>query len=240
MVLGSGVAVSAQKFLTKMAAASGDRKVAADPSAPAQPVEQKPVADLFIYSGPASDNRVALTFDDGPMPGVTERILDELKQRSLHATFFMIGQRAAAAPDLAAVSSPRATTSATIRSRMPGCANCPTPRPRTKSRRPGYNCRDHRSSSRVVSATVRRAATKSSSSALPLGHARRHVECRSRDWADPGEEEILDAVFRDTKAGAIIVCHDNHAQTANAVGPMLDGLLERGFAPVTMSKLMEG
>ena len=33
----------------------------------------------FINSGPGFGNKLALTFDDGPSPGVTERVLDELK-----------------------------------------------------------------------------------------------------------------------------------------------------------------
>ncbi len=37
---------------------------------------------------------VALTFDDGPVPGFTEKILDVLNENNVKATFFMIGQRA--------------------------------------------------------------------------------------------------------------------------------------------------
>lgn len=36
---------------------------------------------------------VALTFDDGPMPGVTDRILDILEQYNVRATFFVCGWR---------------------------------------------------------------------------------------------------------------------------------------------------
>src|SRR5262245_14657388 len=37
--------------------------------------------------------RLTLSFDNGPVLGVTERVLDELKRRSLKATFFVIGRR---------------------------------------------------------------------------------------------------------------------------------------------------
>jgi peptidoglycan/xylan/chitin deacetylase (PgdA/CDA1 family) len=46
-----------------------------------------------VHSGPGFGNRVALTYDDGPSPGVTERILEELAKRDLTATFFMIGSK---------------------------------------------------------------------------------------------------------------------------------------------------
>ncbi len=38
-----------------------------------------------------TDKRVALTFDDGPIPIVTPWILDLLKEQDIKATFFMVG-----------------------------------------------------------------------------------------------------------------------------------------------------
>lgn len=39
--------------------------------------------------------RVTITFDNGPASGVTERVLDALAVRGVHAVFFVVGQRAA-------------------------------------------------------------------------------------------------------------------------------------------------
>jgi peptidoglycan/xylan/chitin deacetylase (PgdA/CDA1 family) len=47
-------------------------------------------------------NRIALTFDDGPVPGGTEHILKVLAKYGIPATFFMIGKKAAEYPDLVA------------------------------------------------------------------------------------------------------------------------------------------
>jgi peptidoglycan/xylan/chitin deacetylase (PgdA/CDA1 family) len=44
--------------------------------------------------------RVALTYDDGPRPGETERLLDALAASGASATFFVVGRRARARPDL--------------------------------------------------------------------------------------------------------------------------------------------
>jgi peptidoglycan/xylan/chitin deacetylase (PgdA/CDA1 family) len=41
--------------------------------------------------------RVTLSFDNGPTPGITERVLDELKARGIKATFFVVGTRLLAA-----------------------------------------------------------------------------------------------------------------------------------------------
>lgn len=43
---------------------------------------------------------VALTFDDGPTPGVTERLLEGLADRYVSATFFLCGYRMENAPQL--------------------------------------------------------------------------------------------------------------------------------------------
>src|SRR5262245_35801576 len=43
---------------------------------------------------------LSLTFDDGPDPEHTPRILDQLSRLGVRATFFVVGERAAAHPDL--------------------------------------------------------------------------------------------------------------------------------------------
>ncbi len=43
---------------------------------------------------------VALTFDDGPTPGFTDRVLDILQQHNAHASFFLIGSQAKQHPEL--------------------------------------------------------------------------------------------------------------------------------------------
>lgn len=45
---------------------------------------------------------VILTFDDGPLPDTTPRILDILARECIQATFFMIGKRAEAYPEIVA------------------------------------------------------------------------------------------------------------------------------------------
>ena len=52
--------------------------------------------------GACPAGRVALTFDDGPQPGVTDLVLDTLAARDVRATFFVIGGLAATHPELVA------------------------------------------------------------------------------------------------------------------------------------------
>ena len=46
------------------------------------------------------DGEVVLTFDDGPHPGTTEQVLKTLAHSCVHATFFVVGNQAAAHPAL--------------------------------------------------------------------------------------------------------------------------------------------
>jgi peptidoglycan/xylan/chitin deacetylase (PgdA/CDA1 family) len=54
----------------------------------------------FLVSGPASQRSVCLTFDDGPHPEHTPRLLDVLREHKVSATFFVIGEQAAKHPEL--------------------------------------------------------------------------------------------------------------------------------------------
>ena len=45
-------------------------------------------------------HRVALTFDDGPTPGVTDRVLAQLERAHATATFFVVGRAVRAHPEL--------------------------------------------------------------------------------------------------------------------------------------------
>lgn len=49
---------------------------------------------LLFLTGNKSENKVALTFDDGPDIRYTPKILDVLKKHDVKATFFLIGARA--------------------------------------------------------------------------------------------------------------------------------------------------
>jgi peptidoglycan/xylan/chitin deacetylase (PgdA/CDA1 family) len=52
------------------------------------------------WRGPRAGRRLALTFDDGPDPVWTPRLLDALGAAGVRGTFFLIGERAARAPAL--------------------------------------------------------------------------------------------------------------------------------------------
>jgi peptidoglycan/xylan/chitin deacetylase (PgdA/CDA1 family) len=54
----------------------------------------------FPQTLPLDDHEVVLTFDDGPWPPTTPRVLAALARECVHATFFLIGKPASEHPDL--------------------------------------------------------------------------------------------------------------------------------------------
>jgi peptidoglycan/xylan/chitin deacetylase (PgdA/CDA1 family) len=59
------------------------------------PIFGRPITHLR-----GAGRRVALTFDDGPNPDATPLVLDALKARGVHATFFILGRHAERWPEL--------------------------------------------------------------------------------------------------------------------------------------------
>lgn len=55
---------------------------------------------LWRMRTPVGAKEVYLTFDDGPVPGVTDQVLDALDQLGVKATFFCLGKNIAAHPRL--------------------------------------------------------------------------------------------------------------------------------------------
>lgn len=56
--------------------------------------------DGFLWHKDREEQLIYLTFDDGPVPGVTDFVLNELEKRGMKATFFMVGDNLRKHPEL--------------------------------------------------------------------------------------------------------------------------------------------
>ncbi len=193
----------------------------------------------FITRGPGLGNRVALTYDDGPTPGVTDIVLRELAKRRLKATFFMIGKKAEMYPALA-----REVVDAGHE-----IANHTYTHPalnRMSEDRVDYEIR--KAQEVLHNITGKQAdwfrppygAFRTNQGPVPLlyklGVANWSVD--PRDWARPGTQAIVDRIISQSHPGAIILLHDLHRQTADATGTVLDRLMERHYNLVLLTELM--
>jgi peptidoglycan/xylan/chitin deacetylase (PgdA/CDA1 family) len=66
-------------------------------------IAESPGSQVFgrtLVAGPSNQRIVALTYDDGPNPPYTLKILDVLERERVHATFFVVGRAVAAYPSV--------------------------------------------------------------------------------------------------------------------------------------------
>ncbi|WP_078393471.1 polysaccharide deacetylase family protein [Shouchella patagoniensis] len=64
------------------------------------PTLQTEFPGVVFVKGDSASNQIALTFDDGPDPRFTGQVLEKLEAYNVPATFFVLGERVTANPDL--------------------------------------------------------------------------------------------------------------------------------------------
>lgn len=201
---------------------------------PAAPVENK---IIWASSGPGFGNRLAITFDDGPTPGVTERVLEELKKRNLRATFFMIGSRVNAAPDLAKRVFEEGHEVCNHSYTHPKLSALPEEKVReeiVRTQEAIEKATGHRPVwLRPPYGAFRNKEQGPIAEAEGLGIAYWSID--PRDWSQPGAQHITDTIISQARPGSIILCHDLHPQTADAVPGILDRLIERDYEFINVS-----
>ena len=60
----------------------------------------KKIFSKYVWDKSNSENKIYLTFDDGPIPEITEWVLEELQKHNAKATFFCIGHNIEKYPDI--------------------------------------------------------------------------------------------------------------------------------------------
>lgn len=210
-----------------------EEKPAEQPSVTPEPIAPRPETS----AGPvvATGKVVALTFDDGPSRVTTPRLLDILKGRGVKATFFVLGNMALASPDIvkreAAEGHQVAShtpyhhqltlyTEAQVRAEAVEMDRIFTEILGTLPAftRPPYGSYD----AKVGAA---------------LGQPMILWSVDPRDWQDRDASVVCSRVVNATFDGAIILVHDIHATTVDAVPCIIDSLKAQGYEFLTVSEL---
>jgi peptidoglycan/xylan/chitin deacetylase (PgdA/CDA1 family) len=192
-----------------------------------------------ISHGPGFGWKIALTFDDGPWPGITDRIVGELQKREIPATFFMLGERVEAAPTLAREVLSRGHEIGNHTFSHAKLSSLPRARVEEEVQR----CLDalaHHVNYRPVWFRPPYGALRKDQAELiaSKGMGIVYWSVDTRDWSQPGIEHIINVVLKETAPGSIVLLHDLHRQTADALPRILDGLVTRGFEFATVSGLL--
>ncbi len=184
---------------------------------------------------------LVLTFDDGPEPGTTGRILDALKLECVRASFFLLGRNALAHPELArrelneGHTVAHHTFSHPLLDRMPvGAAEAEIDR--------GFAAVDSalygRSGRAPRTPFFRFPGFASSAPLLDLLQRRGIVvfgaDLWASDWNPMSPQQQLQLVLGrlDANRGGIVLFHDTRRQTAAMLPAFLRGLKQRGYGVV--------
>lgn len=190
--------------------------------------------------GLPSEPYIAMTYDDGPHPTNTPRLLDILRQRNIKATFYVIGKNVDMYPHLTrrivaegheignhtyTHRNLKTLSDAQVISEMSRTRESITKatgiRPRTM--RPPYGALYQRQREMIMN---------------QFGYPTIMWAVDPRDWQRPGVSVVRDRIVSQTTNGAIVLAHDLHAPTVDAMPATLDGLLDKGFKFVTVSQLL--
>lgn len=196
-----------------------------------------------ITSVASSPTSVALTFDDGPNPEATPRILDALGARGVKATFFVLGRHADQWPELVQRVAAEGHT----------IGNHGWHHRKLHVRSPRYV---HRDLTMGTESIIRASGIRPALFRAPHGFRSPWVTPIARalgqqtvgwsrgvwDSAKPGVEAIVRRTVDGTRPGRIMLLHDgdgydmagDRSQTAAAIPRILDELLEQGYRFVTI------
>jgi len=183
---------------------------------------------------------IAMTFDDGPHPQNTPRLLDMLRKRNIKATFYVVGRNVSQYPHIVR----------RIVSEGHEIAN---------------HSWSHGNLSKMSDAGVRKELSKTRDAIVaasgvqprtmrpPYGALRSSQrawvyrefgyptilwDVDPLDWKRPGPSVVTSRILSNTRNGSIVLAHDLHKSTVDAMPATLDGLLRKGFHFVTVSQLL--
>ena len=224
---------SVSKYLQNLTA----RKLANIP----KPPEPKPApapAPAAPAPAPATGNKViALTFDDGPGP-YTAHLLDILDQYGAKATFFLIGSKV----------SGQASVVRSIQARGHQLGNHSWSHPELPKLSVDQIADEI---DRTNEAIKQAAGVKPSILRPPYGAVNGVVleqlrlrgmssilwSVDTRDWADRNSQIVCSRAVAGARPGAVILMHDIHQTSVNAVPCILSSLKQQGYSFVTIQRL---
>lgn len=192
---------------------------------------------------PGDEQLACITFDDGPNPVATPRILDVLQREGVHATFFVLGRHADRWPELVKRMADEGHQLGNhgyhhrkLHRRLPGYVRDDLTR--------GADAIEHASGVRPRHFRAPHGFRNPWVTPIARSLSERTIGWSLGVWdsARPGADEIVRRTLDGMRAGSILLLHDgdgydangDRTQTAEALPRIIDGLRARGFRFVTL------
>jgi peptidoglycan-N-acetylglucosamine deacetylase len=183
---------------------------------------------------------IALTFDDGPNATLTPKLLDLLAARRLKATFFVVGQNAADHPDILKRAVREGHEIANHSWSHPNLGKMSDDAVRHELQK---------TDEAIVAAIGKRPTLLRPPYGSITANQKRWINAEfgyriiiwdvdPLDWKRPGPSVVTARILKETKAGSIVLAHDIHPPTIEAMPATFDQLMKKGFKSVTVTELL--
>jgi peptidoglycan/xylan/chitin deacetylase (PgdA/CDA1 family)/uncharacterized caspase-like protein len=198
---------------------------------------------LEVFGRNLPPKTLVLTFDDGPHPRYTDQVLDILKKYNVHSVFFELGRNLGTIrPNHSIQQTRAATASRHILESGSSLANHTYSHPMLSKLSDKEVAEEIESTSRLLE-EVSHTSPKlfrppygaESEKVLAAVESRKMKEVLwnidSKDWADPIPKSIANRVIRqvDAEGRGIILFHDIHGRTLEALPDVLETLKREGY-----------
>ena len=203
---------------------------------PAPPKEPPITFSSVHVDGPY----IAMTFDDGPSATLTPKLLDILAAHHIKVTFFVLGEMVAEHPEIlarAAREGHEIASHSWSHPISPRCrrkvfaANCSGPTMKLKAPLGNVPLYFGRRMDRLPNAQKRWIHDE-------FGYDIILWDVDPLDWKRPGPAVVRNRILKETRAGSIVLSHDIHPGTIEAMPSTFDELEAKGFKFVTVSELL--
>ncbi len=183
---------------------------------------------------------IAMTFDDGPSEKLTPELLDILAAHHIHATFFVIGQNAAAHPEILQRAVREGHEIGNHSWTHPAFAKMSDARVRAELQKTDDAIRAALGGRPVLMRPPYGSITPRQKRWINEEFGYRIIlwDVDPLDWKRPGPAVITSRIVKETRPGSIILSHDIHPGTIKAMPATFDALQAKGFKFVTVSELI--
>src|SRR5205809_6344848 len=200
------------------------------------PAEQNITFNSVHADGPC----IAMTFDDGPSATLTPKLVDLLATRHIKVTFFVIGENVAEHPEIVARAAREGHEIGNHSWSHPNFGKMSDDNVRSQLRRTDDAIRSATGSRPTLMRPPYGSITPREKYWIHDEFGYRVIlwDVDPLDWKRPGPPVVRNRILKETQPGSIVLSHDIHPGTIEAMPSTLDALEANGFKFVTVSELI--